>query len=201
MIIIKLRWLGNSALEIEGDKNIIIDPAYIVEPEIEADIVLITHEHDDHIDPEKVEEISHDSTKVYAPQSVYDQFDIEGEVVESGQVIEDDIKVLDIDCYNAESSVAYFYNGIYHTGDAADYSDPIDDSEEEINVLFTACFQDDYSSYIEAIIKLDPNMAIPFHYDPEERQELLGAKGLSSKFNQIGCDSEVLEMGEELEVE
>ena len=197
---IKLRWLGNSALEIEGEKNIIIDPNFEVEPEIEPDIILITHEHDDHIDPEKLDEIREDETKVYAPQSVYDQLDIEGEVVESGTVIEDDIKVIDIECYNAESSVAYFYNGAYHTGDASTYPDPTDD-EDDIKVLFTACFQDHYAKYIESIIKLDPKLAIPYHFDPEERQEWLGAKGLSSKFEQIGCDSQVLEMGEELEVE
>ena len=196
MIIIKLRWLGNSTLEIDGEKRIIIDPNYSEEPEVKADIVLITHEHDDHIDPEKLEEISHDSTKVYAPKSVYDKFDIKGEVVESGQVIEEDIKVIDIDCYNAESSVAYFYNGIYHTGDASVFPDP----EEEIEVLFTACFNDHFAKYIESCIKLDPNLAIPYHYDPEERQELLQAKGLSSKFEQISCNSQVLEIGEELEI-
>jgi hypothetical protein len=43
-------------------------------------------------------------------------------------------------------------------------------------------------------------MAVPYHYDPEERQELLQAKGLSSKFEQIGCKSKVLEIGEELEI-
>ena len=196
MIIIKLRWLGNSALEIEGEKNIIIDPNFKGEPEIEADIVLITHEHDDHINMEDLEKVKKDDTKVYAPQSVFDNFDIEGEVVESGDIIEDDIKVLDIDCYNAETSVAFFYNGIYHTGDASTYPDP----EDEIKVLFTACFNDHFADYIETCIKLDPNLAIPYHYDPEERQELLQAKGLSSKFNQISCDSQVLEIGEELEV-
>lgn len=196
-MIIKLRWLGNSALEIDGEKKIIIDPNYTVEPEVDPDIILITHEHDDHIDPEKLAEIRGDETKVYAPQSVYDNFDIEGEVVESGQIIEANIKVLDIDCYNAESSVAYFYNGIYHTGDASTYPNP----DEEIKVLFTACFNDHFARYIETCVKLDPDLAIPYHYDPEERQELLQAKGLSSKLNQINCNSEVVELGEEIEVE
>ena len=196
MIIIKLKWLGNSSLQIKGEKNIIIDPNYFVEPDFKADIVLITHEHDDHIDLDKLDEISNDATEVYAPVSVFDKFDFDGEIVESGQVIEDEIKVIDIDCYQAESSVAYFYKGVYHTGDASVYPDP----GKEIEALFTACFQDHYSSYIECCIKLDPNLAIPFHYDPEERQDLLNAKGLSSKLEQIGCESEVLKPGEELEI-
>ena len=196
MIIIKLRWLGNAALEIQGEDNIIIDPNFLADPEIKADIVLITHEHDDHINPEDLNSVCKEDTEVYAPQSVYDKFDLDGDVVKSGDLIQDKIKVLDVDCYNSEESVAYYYDGVYHTADAADYPDP----GEEIKILFTACFNDYFSEYIENVIKLDPQMAAPYHYDPEERQELLQAKGLSSKFSQIGCESRVLEIGEELEI-
>jgi len=196
MITIKVRWLGNSALEINGEEKIIIDPSFKVEPEIEADLILITHEHDDHINPEDLEKAASESAEIYAPQSVYDKFDIEGEVVEAGEMINEKIKVIDVNCYNSEGSVAYFYDGLYHTADAADYPDP----GEDIKLLFTACFNDYFSQYLENVIKLNPEMAVPYHYDPEERQELLQAKGLSSKFDQIGCKSQVLELGEELEI-
>jgi len=196
MIFIKVKWLGNSALLIEDEKKIVIDPSFKIETDFEADIVLITHEHEDHIDLEDLKAVTNDQTKVYAPQSVYDKFDIEGEVVEAGDIIEDEIKVLDVDCYNAEESVAYFYKGLYQTADASDYSDP----GEDIELLFTACFNDHFSDYLEKVIKLNPAMAVPYHYDPEERQELLQAKGLSSKFEQIGCNSRVMEIGEELEL-
>lgn len=195
MIIIKVKWLGNSALLIEDEKNIVIDPSFKLETDFEADIVLITHEHDDHINLDNLEAVSNDQTKVYAPQSVYDKFEIEGEVVKAGNIIEDQIKVLEVDCYNAEESAAYFYKGLYQTADASDYPDP----EEEIELLFTACFNDHFSDYLEKAIKLSPAMAVPYHYNPEERQELLQAKGLSSKFEQIGCKSKVIEIGEELE--
>ncbi len=196
MIIIKVKWLGNSALLIEDDKSIIVDPSFKMETDVTADIVLITHEHDDHINPEDLEAVSDEETKVYAPQSVYDKFDIEGEVAAAGDLIDEEIKVLDVDCYNSEGSVAYFYKGIYQTADAADYPDP----GEDIKLLFTACFNDYFSDYLEKVIKLNPEMAVPYHYDPEERQELLQAKGLSSKFEQIGCKSKVIEIGEEIEV-
>ena len=196
MIIIKVKWLGNSALLIEDEKKIVIDPSFKLETDFEADIVLITHEHDDHIDLEDLEAVTNDQTKVYAPQSVYDKFDIEGETVEAGDVIEAEIKVIDIDCYNADESVAYFYKGLYQTADASDYPDP----GEAIELLFTACFNDHFSDYLEKVIKLAPKMAVPYHFDPEERQELLQAKGLSSKFEQIGCQSKVMEIGEELEL-
>lgn len=196
MIIIKVKWLGNSALLIEDEKNIVIDPSFKIETDFKADLVLITHEHDDHINEEDLAAVSTDETTVYAPQSVYDKFDIEGEVVKAGDLIEDQIKVLDVDCYQAEESVAYFYKGLYQTADASDYPDP----EEDIKLLFTACFNDHFSDYLEKVIKFNPAMAVPYHYDPEERQELLQAKGLSSKFEQIGCNSKVIEVGEEIEI-
>ncbi|MEC9490960.1 MAG: MBL fold metallo-hydrolase [Halanaerobiales bacterium] len=196
MIIIKVKWLGNSALLIEDQKNIVIDPSFKLETDFEADIVLITHEHDDHINPEHLSAVSNEQTKVFAPQSVYDKFEIEGEVVKAGDVLEEEIKVLDVDCYQAEESVAYFYRGLYQTADASDYPDP---EAEEIKLLFTACFNDHFSDYLEKAIKLSPAMAVPYHYDPEARQELLQAKGLSSKFEQIGCKSKVIKIGEELE--
>lgn len=196
MIIINIKWLGNSALLIEDEKTIIIDPAFKTEVDIKADIILITHEHDDHVDLDSLSKVSKDETKVYAPSSVYDKFDIEGETIKAGDEIEEEIKVLAVDCYNAEESVAYFYKGVYHTADASDYPDP----KSEIKLLFTACFNDHFADYLEKVIKLNPEMAIPYHYDPEERQELLQAKGLSSKFEQIGCQSKVLKIGEEISI-
>ncbi|MFW6001537.1 MAG: MBL fold metallo-hydrolase [Halanaerobium sp.] len=192
-----MKWLGNAALEIRGEENIIIDPNFLVDAEVKADIVLITHEHDDHINPEDLKKVMNDNTKVYAPQSVYDKFDLDGEVAAAGQIIENNIKVLDVDCYNSNASVAYFYNGVYHTADAADFPDPGD----KIKIIFTACFNDYFADYIENIIKLNPEIAVPYHYNPEERQELLQAKGLSSKYSQIGCKSRVLELDEEIEIE
>lgn len=196
MIIIKVKWLGNSALLVDAEQKIVIDPSFEIEADFEADIVLITHEHDDHINLDDLAAVINNETKIYAPQSVYDKFDIEGEVVQAGDLIEDQIKVLDVDCYNSEGSVAYFYKGLYHTADASNYQDP----GEEIELLFTACFNDHFSDYLEKVIKFNPKMAVPYHYDPEERQELLQAKGLSSKFEQIGCKSKVIEIGEELEI-
>ena len=36
----RLRWLGNSCVEIFGEKHIVIDPNYVVKPEGEIDYVL-----------------------------------------------------------------------------------------------------------------------------------------------------------------
>ena len=56
-VIMRLTWLGNSCVVIEGDLRVIIDPNYLAEPEDVFDYVLITHEHNDHIDVENLREM------------------------------------------------------------------------------------------------------------------------------------------------
>ena len=39
----QIKWLGNACIEIKGEKNILIDPNYLKEPEIDPDLILVTH--------------------------------------------------------------------------------------------------------------------------------------------------------------
>src|SRR6056297_3582013 len=96
----QVRWLGNACIEIKGEKNILIDPNYLTEPEIEPDIILVTHEHSDHIDPAKLEQFN--NYQLYAPASVYDEFDLAGETIQAGATIKEDIQVIGCDCYGSE---------------------------------------------------------------------------------------------------
>lgn len=192
MIKLIVRWLGNSALEIRAEKNILIDPSFKYQPVTDPDIILITHEHDDHIDPEVVQEYS--NSEVYAPLSVFEDFSLEGEIVEAGDTIAEDIQVLDIDCYNSRTSVAYFYNGIYQTGDAAVFPQP----DGNVRVLFTACFPDFYSQYIDSCKTLDPDLVIPYHFDPEDKQELEAARELINQLEKENFDTRILQIGQEI---
>ena len=187
-----VRWLGNSSLEIRGEKNLLIDPSFKYEPVTEPDLILVSHEHDDHINPDQVKKFS--DAKLFAPLSVFEDFNIEGEIVKPGEIIEDDIKVLDIDCYNARSSVAYFYQGVYQTGDAASFPYP----EEEVKVLFTACFPDFYSEYIDCCHRLEPELVIPYHFDPEDEKGIKAAQELAERLEKEGFAARLLQLGQEI---
>ncbi len=188
----QIRWLGNSAVEINGDRKLLIDPNYQIEPKIEPDIILITHEHNDHINPRQIKQYS--AAAVYAPLSVFEDYDIEGEIVKSGQQIEDLLDVVNIDCYRARSSVGYVYNGIYHTGDASSF--PV--VNKNIKLLFTACFPNLYSEYIASCKKIEPDLVIPYHYDINDKRGKKAAQGLAEKLNKEGIRSQALKAGSEI---
>ncbi len=186
----KVRWLGNAAVEIFGEKHILIDPNFTVKPEKEADIVLLTHEHDDHFSPEYHSSIKKD-VELFGPKTTLEKFDLGGKTVEPGDELEG-IKVLDCDCYGSEESVSYLYQGILHSGDSAYFPEV-----KEVKLIFTACFPDYHEDYISAFKRLDPRMVIPFHYDPKDGLE--DAEGLKERMDEEGIPNKLLEPGDHVE--
>jgi len=187
----KVRWLGNSCVEIFGGYHILIDPNYLVEPEKTPDLVLVTHEHDDHFDPEDFEKIEGEF-ELLAPKPTLDKFDIDGIEVEPGMYIKD-VKVLDCQCWKAEESVSYHYQGVLHSGDSNVFPD-VDD----VKILFTACFPDYYEDYISAAIRLDADLVVPFHYDPKEGTE--DPKRLVELMEEENIQAKLIEPGESVDI-
>lgn len=46
---LEIRWLGHSCIEIFGEKHIVIDPDYVIEPRSRINYICITHGHIDHM--------------------------------------------------------------------------------------------------------------------------------------------------------
>jgi len=183
--------MGNAAVEISSKKHILIDPNITVEVDIEPDIVLLTHEHDDHFSPEDYAQMEK-KARVYGPKTTLEKFDLDGSIVSAGDDI-DEIKVLDCDCYGSDESVSYFYKGVLHAGDSAYFPDV-----EEVRLIFTACFSDYYDDYISAFKRLEPEMVIPFHYDPNDGLE--EAEALKKRMDKEGIPNKMLEPGDSIEL-
>lgn len=186
----KLKWLGNSCVEIFADKHILIDPNFVIEPEPNIDYVLITHEHSDHIDVEKLKGL--DYKKLIAPEYTLKFYDLEGIKAKVGEEFEG-IKILPSWCWKSEESVSYFYNGILHTGDSAKFPDI-----EGVKVVFTACFPDFYDDYVSEMKRLKPDLVVPIHYDPERK--LKNAEGLKDRLEKEGINCRIVDVGEVIEV-
>ena len=188
----KVRWLGNSAVEIEGDKNILIDPAPLNDITIDPDVVLVTHEHDDHFDPELIDNIAKD-VDLYAPKPTLEKFNIQGVQVENGDTL-GDIEVLDCNCWKSKESVAYSIEGVLQTGDSNVFPEP----DKPVKLVFSACFPENYEDYIEEARKLNPDMVIPFHYNPKEDME--DAERLKSKLEKNNINSKTLDIKQEINI-
>ncbi len=192
----KVRWLGDACIEIFAKDHIVIDPNFTVAPKKPADIVLLTHEHDDHFSPDDFARFG-EKTPLYAPKASLEKFDVDGRAVAPGETIataDGTIAVLDCDCWKAEASVSYFYGGILHSGDSAYFPDA-----EGVKAIFSACFSDFYDDYIAAFLRLEPTIVVPFHYDPEESMD--EAEGLKKRCDEEGIPCRILQHGESIEIE
>ncbi|MBD3190627.1 MAG: MBL fold metallo-hydrolase [Candidatus Heimdallarchaeota archaeon] len=187
----EIRWLGNACLEIVASEKILIDPNFLVEPETDPELILITHEHDDHCDPNQVTDMI-TKAEIYGPKNTLKKFNLPGEAITPGEKIRN-IQVLESDCWGAEESVSYYYQGLLHAGDSAHFP-----SIDNVKVIFTACFPDFYDDYIQAFKRLKPELVIPFHYDVSE--DLSEAKGLLERLSEEEINGRLLSLGESIKI-
>ncbi|KXB08331.1 Zn-dependent hydrolase [candidate division MSBL1 archaeon SCGC-AAA385D11] len=187
----RVRWLGNACIEMFGEKHVLIDPNFTTEPERKADLVLLTHEHDDHFSKEDYKKFSADACFA-APRASLEKFDLKGRAVKPGDKI-DGVEVFESDCWKSKESVSYFYRGVLHAGDSAFFPDI-----EGVKLIFSACFPDYYEDYVSAFKRLGPDLVVPFHYDPIEN--LKDAEGLMERLSGEGIACELLDPGEDIEI-
>ncbi len=63
---VTIRWLGHDGFVLEGSKTVIVDP-FKAQGDYKADLLLISHEHFDHLSPDDIRRFTTNSTKVIAP--------------------------------------------------------------------------------------------------------------------------------------
>lgn len=187
-MLMKVRWLGNSCIEIFGDKHIVIDPNFIIPPEPGVDLVLVTHEHADHFDKGCFEQIE---AMLVAPRTTLDEYGVEGTKAKVGDEI-DGIKIMESHCWKSPESVSYFTQGLLHSGDSAKLPDVSD-----AKAVFTACFPSNYDDYISEFKRLSPKLVIPIHFKEEKKEDAIG---LGKKVDEAGMKFRLLEVGEALYV-
>ena len=65
-----LQWLGHVSFRIDGPPVVYIDPFRIGKGLPAADLLLITHEHSDHLSPDDIAKVCHPTTKIIGPDEV-----------------------------------------------------------------------------------------------------------------------------------
>jgi L-ascorbate metabolism protein UlaG (beta-lactamase superfamily) len=187
----KLKWLGHASWKLNtGDKVIYMDP-YRGEYDEKADIVLASHSHNDHCEPNKISLVYQEGTTIIAPPScakAIGELKIEGDAsavwisLKPGEKQEfDDVTVEAVEAYNVKRfrspgkpfhpkglGVGYVIEvegkRIYHVGD----SDFIDEMKkvEDVDILLIpsgGTYTMDNEDAAEATIAIKPKVAIPMH--------------------------------------
>ena len=223
---VKVKFLGHAAFLIEGSKKILIDPfltgnpqAAVKPEEVEADLILVTHAHGDHIG-DAVEIAKRTGAKIVAMFDVANYISEQAEGVEVigmnyGPTEIDGVGIVQVPAWHSSSDGKYSIGNpcgyivkldgktVYHAGDTFVFLDmglfselygPIDVALLPIGGHFTMGPRE----AAKAVELLKPKKVVPMHYntwppisaDPEEFKRLVGDK----------AEVVILKPGEELEL-
>ncbi|MFH1220851.1 MAG: MBL fold metallo-hydrolase [Candidatus Eisenbacteria bacterium] len=174
-----IRWFGQSAFLVQNGKNIYLDPFELPEGVPPADIVLITHEHFDHLSPVDLAKIVKPSTAIVSIAGVADKLPKQGtfKAVKPGDTLTvQGIKIEVVPAYNVSKQshpkekgfVGFIVHtggrSIYHAGDT-DLIPEMNNIKADVALLpIGGKFTMDASEAAKAANLIKPKVAIPMHW-------------------------------------
>ena len=207
---VKIYWLGHDSFRITNDKIIYIDPYKIKGGPI-ADIILVTHDHFDHLSTGDLKKISGDKTVIIAAQNCSGKISgvSAGEIryVKPGDKVEiSGVTIEAVPAYNInkfrEPGVVFHpreYGGvgyvitiggvrIYHAGDS-DNIPEIQGLKPDIALLpVSGTYVMTAEEAADAVEKIGPKIAIPMHYGA-----IVGSEKDAEKFRSLAkCEVVIL---------
>ena len=177
-----VKWLGHSSFEIKADgKTIYVDP-YEGEYKDKADLILVSHSHEDHCDTAKIKKIRKEDTVIIAPADCASKIAGKVKSLKPGEkALFGDITVEAVEAYNYKRfrspgkpfhpkgfGVGYLIKiggkTIYHAGD----TDLIPEMKDLRNIYLAllpsgGTYTMDNPEAAEAALTIKPQYAIPMH--------------------------------------
>jgi L-ascorbate metabolism protein UlaG (beta-lactamase superfamily) len=209
---IKIRWFGHDTFTLEKGITICIDP-YKLSKTISADIVLISHNHFDHLSLTDLEKVSSENTIIVTaneclPQilniSSKDKIGIApGEEKTINNIIIKAISAYNIDKINPDTKKPFHPKednkvgfiitiqgvSIYHTGDSDLISEMTDLKPDILLVPVSGTYVMTAKEAAHAIEKIKPKIAIPMHYGT-----IVGSEKDAKEFKEMtkSCEVQIL---------
>ncbi|MEE9323858.1 MAG: MBL fold metallo-hydrolase [Candidatus Aenigmarchaeota archaeon] len=175
----KITWLGHATFKIEtSGKTIYIDPYVLPKGSPLADIILVTHDHYDHCDSSKVNEVKSDATQIVTTEKSAGKLEGNIKTVKAGDSLEiEGIRIRAVPAYNTDKpfhpkgdGVGFIIESegkqVYHTGDT-DYIPEMGSLQglTAILVPIGGTYTMDIEQAKEAILAMRPRIAVPMHYN------------------------------------
>ena len=208
---IKVSWLGHDCFRIKNGKTVVIDPFKVRSSPEKADILLVSHEHFDHLSPDDIKKVSSDKTTVIAAYSCKDELSKlefkEVKLVRPGDKVRlSDITVEAVPAYNlnkfreagkvfhpkedAKLGFIVTMKGVrvYHSGDT-DTIPEMNGFKADLALLpVSGTYVMTPIEAAEATKMIKPKLAIPMHYGA-----IVGSEADAEKFKQLAsCPVQIL---------
>lgn len=182
-----------STVRITGEKTIYIDPRRVLGEPHDADIIFITHTHNDHYEIDSIKRVMKPSTVVYITEDGVEQAKSDGLTNVTGVVPgmdynADGIKFSTIAAYNTAAErqnhkkefnwVGYIItiNGYnYYSAGDTDFTEEIKNISKPVDVAFLPIdgkYNMPAEQAAEAANAIKPKVAVPYHYNnfvPEDK--------------------------------
>ena len=185
-------WLGHDGFRIDGSRTVYFDPWEATGPP--ANIILITHDHYDHCDPDTVKALAGPRTKIIAEAAAAAKLRESGldniTVVEPG----DEIEVLGVNIkvmpsYNigkdfhprAKNNLGFVVTmdgvSVYHAGDT-DFIPEMNGLKVQVALLpVSGTYVMTADEAVRAALVIKPEVAIPMHYG-----KIVGDPAMAERF-------------------
>jgi len=209
---IKIRWYGHDTFTLEKEITICIDP-YKLSKTIQADLVLISHNHFDHLSLEDLKKISSRNTTIVAANECLSQISnislkekigiAPGEEKTINNVTVKAIPAYNIDKINPDTKKPFHPKedkkvgfiitlqgtSVYHTGDSDLIPEMADLKPDILLVPVSGTYVMTSKEAADAIEKIKPKIAIPMHYGT-----IVGNENDAKKFKNMvkSCKVQIL---------
>jgi L-ascorbate metabolism protein UlaG (beta-lactamase superfamily) len=173
----KVTWLGHASFRISNGKTIYIDPWLLKKSEPKADIILITHDHFDHLSVPDIEKIAKKDSILIAKPSIKPQLSGDVRTVKPGDKLQlGNITIQAVYAYNPSKpfhpkdsgNVGYIItmNGesIYHTGDTEFIEEMKSLKADILLVPVGGKYTADAGNAVKIVQAVNPKIAIPMHW-------------------------------------
>lgn len=209
---IKIKWYGHDTFTLEKSIRVCIDPYKLSKP-IEADLILVSHEHFDHCSPDDLKKTISAKTAIVCAKECISK--LEGikckeklGIVPGEEKTVNGIRIRAINAYNInkinpdtkrpfhpkeDNKIGFLFdiNGtrVYHTGDSDLIPEMNELRPDILLVPVSGTYVMTAKEAAQAVEKIKPRIAIPMHYGT-----IVGSEHDAQEFRQLvkSCDVHIL---------
>jgi len=202
---VELTWLAHASFRIAGSHVVYIDPWKLADARRDGDLVIISHEHYDHLSAEDVEKVAGPNCEILASRSAAAQLGRGHAAAPGEKVTLAGVQIETIPSYNPAKKfhpraagglgIVVTMDGarIYYAGD----TDLIDEMGQLRNIDVAllpigGTYTMNANEAAEAARRIAPAMAIPYHFG-----DIVGSADDAAAFAEAApCKVQVLKVGE-----